>query len=565
MLGAGKRSPCWEAGHVFKRCFVSRFSGGLLIALAACSGRKETLNGTPPATEGGGGGEAGAETSGSGASDSLGEAGNPSASTGGTAATGGTDSGGTGGTSEGGGTSSGGTGGTSSTAKFCQLGDFDTDLSDDALTCEPWSICPPGTYVLESGSYTRDQACEPCPSEQFSEGENAASCKKARKCTFGQELEMWPTPTTDRVCVNAETFPPLEWEDAETGSLVVTQRGVYLLARSFEAADEVVIVRYSLTGDTHEPWIVLGENDDVIDIGDMTHLGNDIYVTGVGVEAPSEEESDVPSGFVKKFDPESGLVWSTPLGDGDEVFETTRLSTHDGKLFVVGVLREVPEAPTGTVLYVLDTDGNLESTMSLAPGGGEPDSFDFTMTSDGDVFVTVSEFNPNGSPLVVRRFEDTGASIFGFHLPYGASFFPSVTAGNIDDIYAVVGETWTDPPGSAEFPRWQYVLYHMGIAGWASIPVEHELGDRVSAFAPSDGGFVMVGRDKKRSPLLISINHQAQIQSRTVVEGLLIDPEGQNGPDFVSGITGIQQAANGTVFVGGFAPHVGIFVTPWPE
>jgi hypothetical protein len=511
-------------------------------------------------------GEAGANDESGAQGARNGEAGEPNSSTGGAFTSGGTSGAGTGGTN------GAGTGGTSSPVKFCDLGKFDSNANDDELTCLPWSVCPPGTYVHESGNYTHDQVCEPCPSETFSEITNAPFCKEARRCTFAQEIASWPTPTTDRVCADADLFAPYHWDDGETGGLVVTDRGVYLLAHS-SAEHDVFVVRYSLEGESLEPWNLVEGVADMADIGDMTHLGDDIYVVGLGAEAPSGEDTFARPGFVKKFSSDSGLVWDEPLGTGSERFEALRIATHDGKLYVIAGLRANAEAPLETVLYVLDATGELLSERTLTPGDGDPPSFDVAVTASGQVFVATDVISdPPADPQkqVVRRFDETGELFFEYPIydslwAIERSFVRRLVAGSDVDAHTLVAELSTQPPGSVEFPVWQYTFHHLGTnGGWGSSGITLELGDVLSAFASGYGGFIAVGQDVKGAPLLVRLDYGNQVVSREAVEGLRIDDQIPFSAGFGSGITGLEQAQDGTVFVGGVIDG-GVFVTPWPE
>jgi len=85
--------------------------------------------------------------------------------------------------------------------ELCPDGTF--SVSTNAVECQPWTVCPAGTYVDNTISPSRgsDRVCNACASGTFSTSQNQYACTPWRTCWPFVESELTaPTDTSDRVC-----------------------------------------------------------------------------------------------------------------------------------------------------------------------------------------------------------------------------------------------------------------------------------------------------------------------------------------------------------------------------
>lgn len=118
----------------------------------------------------------------------------------------------------------------------CAEGTFSNE--PNAETCRPWTECEAGQYEAVPGSATSDrlcaalsdclpgefrnansdqhkQACEPCPSGEFSSQANARSCEAWTRCLSHEYETTTPSATTDRACAALTTCHPGEYVDQQ--------------------------------------------------------------------------------------------------------------------------------------------------------------------------------------------------------------------------------------------------------------------------------------------------------------------------------------------------------------
>lgn len=143
-------------------------------------------------------------------------------------ATGGSHTGGTStGGSHTGGSETGGSG--SGGGAPCDDGTFDHD-GNAATACQPWSDCPQGSSVAETGTGTSDRECRYCAQEHFSSESNSENCTAWEDCEPGQMVMVAGSYTSDRVCQSCPdgTFSTLPnstcegWTTCSEGTYVGT-------------------------------------------------------------------------------------------------------------------------------------------------------------------------------------------------------------------------------------------------------------------------------------------------------------------------------------------------------
>jgi len=435
---------------------------------------------------------------------------------------------------------------------MCASGAFDTDLSDDVLTCALWSDCPPGTRRV-SGSFDQDAVCEACLDGTYSTFENATLCLEA-KCGFGEIVVDPGSPTTPRECEESEVFPKLAsyWS---IGALETTSSGVYLSYwGGYGYGDEGYFgARYSLDG-MDSSTLVLAETGQ--QIPDLAHAGGDLYAASWNYDTDASPVVFTEQAFASKYDESGALVWSHTFDeDTSEHFSWVRVAASEDAVYVVGIVTmmdcsivddslDCGAGSTGThlVMRVLDADGNPTLSTNLEENTFVVGVSDIALASDGHLYVLVNRTSEVSSYVdtVVLEFDEAGEAVSEHVLE---SVLGQLAADESGNVYAL---------SATDF---QPHLYRIAAFGdlFDSGALAVELGDSFDAFTATDSGVVAVG-SATDGPLLVSLDASGELLARDVVEEVA----------FSSGFfVGVQRAADGTTFVAGWDGE-NQFLSPWP-
>ena len=506
------------------------------------------------------------------------------ASTGGNAGVGGDASsngdagfGASGGTAGIGGDASGGAGG-SSNLPFCSWGYYDTDDTDDELTCAPWAVCGPGEFQLEFGDATHNRVCAPCPEGSWN-ANVSSSCKPTTDCRFGQEVETEPTPTSDRVCKTADEFPEEDLGDyVVPGPLVVTDDSAYLLVDV--AYTDAVVLRYSLEGVSLGYWPAAESQASTTD---LTQLGDDLILAGIRPFEDTDAGTFSHPGFVRSFTPNGTLNWEYDFdAQPDEHFNSADVAIHGGVVYALALVRQNdcpltmdgytcsnPSPPAHLVLSVIDADGT-EVTRDILEADTNVDRVSgFTVASDGQIYVVVTrvtrtfadncdEIDPDYDYYYyylqcvtgVPSYRDALLQFDGTELihehPLRESYpevLKSVSADDSGNVYVLMRLAG------------EYVLYRSDGSGDAlqEDVLDVPEGEWVEQFAITDTGLALVGA-ATNGPLLLRTDPDGEVLSRHVVEQM----------ELPFRLGGVAEADDGRLFIGGTFYDTA-FVVPWPE
>lgn len=569
---------------MFKRRWGSTFCGCALLTLVACG--RSTQNSAEPEEVSSGGASPNDGESSTHSGGSAGE--EPSAGdSGGSTEAGGTGAGGASGTVTGGagGTGAlGGSGGSASAANgaggsndpgSCAWGTYDTDLTDDELTCEPWSVCQPGTFQQEFGDTRHDRLCEPCPAGSWNDAV-ASSCKPTTKCFLGQQVAVEPSSVNDRVCAPADVFAwtPLTYEEP-IGGLVVTDQGAYLAVGRG-------LVGYSLDG---EQLGSFGTDPDQAGLADLAFIGSDLFAAATKYDYDTDASVFAEPGFVKKFTADGTLVWEHALAAEPRDHVTSiRIASHEEAIYAVARVEDrlctltvdgsiscldADYGQSRLVLGVVDTQGAEVSYETLEADTNVHQVHSVAVSSDGMLYVGVSrtvlhfadnceELAETADPLYYYYYCQTGVAFWHAALLQfdGTELVAEHDLGDLGGRSLVLRADAADGVHAMAFPVDQpepAPLYRVDGSGELLQSTVDLEGDHMFAFAVTDAGLAFVGITEA-GPLLVRTNADGQVLSRHVLEDTEIP-----GP-----ISGLQEAGDGRLFLGGGGSDE-VFVVPWPE
>lgn len=94
----------------------------------------------------------------------------------------------------------------------CDTGKF---WNSTSKACQPWTVCPAGTYVTRSGSPAVDRQCSPCGSGSFSIGINSVACTSWTTCNKGTYISRKANATIDRGCSDCAANHYSEYENRD--------------------------------------------------------------------------------------------------------------------------------------------------------------------------------------------------------------------------------------------------------------------------------------------------------------------------------------------------------------
>ena len=459
-------------------------------------------------------------------------------SMGGQSANGETDSGsgGSGGTGGSGG-AEGGTGGERPDEELCEWGSYDTDQTDDELTCEAWTECQPGEYLADHGGFWDDNLCEPCSHGTFSQSLNERHCKEWHKCKLGEQIAVEPSRVSDRSCEASELFPPYS---GNALGVVLPSEGPQLLVTQeyYPDSSEVFVVSYSLSGQSRgEVTVANGVEDHVLD---FISVGEEAFVVG---GTPSGDGSPA---FVRKVSETGTIAWETRLGSGTDHFNTVRVAGA-GDIYVVAEVYEAGEGPARIHLYVVDpADGSLSTVTLQGNPIGSP--HDVEVAANGHIYVAglASAGSSASTSATIMEFDAAG-SLIAEQAVSESDWLAQLASDQSGGVYALGAQ-------------WPQRLYHLNTGGELLSTVDLGTGDwQMEAMTSTPEGVLVVGRTPQH-PALVTTDPNGEV---TVVE-VLEDIEAPQS------FVGIERASDGTLFVAGTNVSLGrvypvAFVAPWPD
>jgi len=445
-----------------------------------------------------------------------------------------------------------GTGGGSQTT--CASGAFDTDLTDDVLTCALWSDCPAGTRRV-SGSFDHDATCEACTDGTYSTFENATLCLESR-CGFGEVVVDPGSPTTPRTCADTEVFPklPSNWY---AGALAATTTSIYLAYwPGYDSGYDggYRAARYSLDGGSSSTFALA---ELAQQLPDLAHSGGDLYVAGWTYDTDASAEVVTDLAFASKYDESGALLWTHTFDeDTTEHFSSVQVAASEDAVYLVGIVTMmdcnlegqtvdcgVGSIGTHLVLRVLDAAGNPTLSTILEENTFVFEIRDIALASDGHLYVLVSRTSEVSSYVdtVVLEFDGAGEPVSEHVLENVLGQLAADESGNVFALSA------------SDF---QPHLYRLSAFGdfFDSTALGVELGDSFDVFTATDSGVVAVGVVAE-GPLLVSMDSSGEVLARDVLDQLAFSPDGF--------FLGVQQATDGTIFVTGWDGE-SRFLNPWP-
>lgn len=510
---------------------ASMGTGGMVAAEGsggnAGSGGFATGVGGAPTAGGHAGGHGGGHGGGQGAT------GASSTSAGGAAGTmGATGSGGMG--------AAGGSGGGASSDELCEWGSYDTNQTDDELTCEEWTPCQPGEYLAEQGGFWKDNDCEPCSKGTFSQNVNQRHCIEWHRCKLGEQVAVEPSIVNDRTCEPAESFAP---HSGAAVGLTLTSEGPQLLVAEdrYPLPVDAFVASYSLAGQSLGQVSPTGTNTEVQDlVFAVTSVGDEVFVVGhrySGAAAP---------GYVRKISKNGTIEWETALGSEADYLGALAVSATS-QIYVAAEVYKDGEGPSRVQLYVLDpADGSLSNPTLEDNPTGSP--VDIEVAANGHIYLAgvASPVSSSYPGATVMEFDATGAFIAERELADDDWLIELASDGS-GGVYAL---------GSHQPQR----LYHLDTGGDLLFAVDLGMSEpTLEAMTSTPDGVLLVGRDGV-TPVLLTTDPSGEVTTTEVLEDI-------EGP---VNFSGIQLAPDGSVFVAGTNMDLGglnpvAFVARWPE
>jgi hypothetical protein len=453
-----------------------------------------------------------------------------------------------------------GAAGASPNSVICGSGEYDTDLTDDILTCAPWSVCGPGTHMDEIGTRTADRLCVACPEGTYSTEDNEFSCSVMHRCTLGEQVLVEGSASNDRTCEDADLFPTYHTSgDGSTRALVVTDAGAYVLGEDYATGLDLwngYVLHYSLSGDRVSTFTPGGA------LWDMTHLGDDLFVTSVNHDTLARAGEPIYNpGILSKFSADGTLLWQRDLREVDnDHFSYVRTASHAGGVYTAARVDErncvsvgggyecddIDTAPSPSfVLHVHDTNGDRGLSTTLAPSAEAISVTAISVASDGHLYVAI-QLGPYGQDSAVLEVDET-AVLVAEH-PLMVLGEESVIALSPDTSGGVYAFTRSHEPGSED----RRALHRFAAGGEESFSQELVFEERIENFTVNNEGLLFVG-SAAEGPVLLRAYTSGTVMTRDVLAPFAT----------ASQYSGIVETADGSVFVSGVAR--GLFVVKWPE
>ncbi len=467
------------------------------------------------------------------------------------------ETGGAGGSATGG-EGSGGTFGGS----FCVGQTFDTDPSE-ALACEPWTVCEPGTHQLQAADHTRDRICEECPDGTFTDRVNQWTCTPWSLCSLGEVDAEALSNEKDRSCRPDDVFPRLE---GRPGGLVVTESGVYAPLSPFYSS-QLELIHFSPEGTHTSTLLVDGMEDGGFSgtsASDIAHLGNAVYIAGSKWKLDSAGENPAYPGFLIKVGADGQVVWEEIINEGSADDTALLVATAETNVSIIGLTgpNRFDELPTNELfLHSYDGDGRLVASTTIEESSNLSSLLFYEQAANQHHYL-VAIRAVEATPALCAELESNDDHDFSYHCTLGIPLGRNSLLV-LDETGALVAEYVLgyhasepvmgfelDAAGTAYVFAEGYSLHRLEAGGTELHTTRWDFdGDVLGVFTVTDDALLFAGSFQERSALFTMAKTGPPVLSRDVLSDF-------NPANFTS----IEVATDGTVFVAGSD-----FVVPWPD
>lgn len=327
----------------------------------------------------------------------------------------------------------------------CSGGSF---WSSDADVCVPWTACPVGTYISQSGGADYDRQCSACSAGSYADQVDQESCAACRDCAWlGAVADC--SATANAQCGETDATRQLGTAGIESGRALAFSSSGQLWAvgsttRALEGtnvgATDAIAVQYAGDGSGYELDQFGTTNVDESAAVASDSNGN-VWIVGTTEASLDGRHYGGVDVFLRRYDSQRVLTQSHQFGSATLDVGTGVAIGPDGDVWVVGY--------TDGALTGSNAGGTDVFLRRFPADGAAPQSFQFGTTAAEtakgvavDETGTVWVVGSSGSQALLLRIPGGDASQVETHL-FGEGEYnvASAVAATSAGVVWVVGTT----------------------------------------------------------------------------------------------------------------------------